>query len=136
MGGWDGAGGDPQPWRTPQASLDPGFHLTKAFKGLPGGSAVRTACSAGASGGVGSIPGQEDPLEGEGRELTPVSLPGEFLEQRSLVGYSHGVAKMRTPRKQISTHNPSRFSQSSLVIVPKVRSLHCAEGTSQVLDNL
>ena len=31
--------------------------------------------------------GQEDPLE-KGMATTPVSLPGEFHGQRSLVGYS------------------------------------------------
>ena len=31
--------------------------------------------------------GQEDPLE-ESRQPTPVLLPGEFHEQRSLAGYS------------------------------------------------
>ena len=49
---------------------------------------------------------------------------------------SWGRQNVQTPRKQISMHNPSSFSQSSLVIVPKVRSRHCAEGTNQVLDNL
>jgi len=36
---------------------------------------------------AGSTPGREDPLE-EGKQLTPVFLPGESHEQRSLAGYS------------------------------------------------
>ena len=31
--------------------------------------------------------GQEDPLE-KGMAITPIFLPGEFHEQRSLMGYS------------------------------------------------
>ena len=38
---------------------------------------------------------QEDPLE-EGMQPTPVFLPGESHGQRSLAGYSLGVAKSRT----------------------------------------
>ena len=44
--------------------------------------------------GVQSL-GQEDPLEGTWQS-TAVSLPGEFHEQRSLVGYSPWVTKSRT----------------------------------------
>ena len=36
---------------------------------------------------LGSIPGQEDPLE-ESMATTPVFLPGESHGQRSLVGYN------------------------------------------------
>ena len=39
--------------------------------------------------------GQEDPLD-KGMQPTPVSLPAESHGQRSLVGYSSGVAKSRT----------------------------------------
>ena len=39
--------------------------------------------------------GQKDPLE-KGMATQPVFLPGEFHEQRSLAGYSHGVTKSRT----------------------------------------
>ena len=40
------------------------------------------------AGDLGSIPGQDDALE-EGMAIsTPVFLPGEFHEQRSLAGYS------------------------------------------------
>ena len=37
---------------------------------------------------------------------TPVFLPEESLGQRSLVGYSHRVAKSQTQLKQPSTHAP------------------------------
>ena len=36
--------------------------------------------------------GQEDPLK-KGMVTTPILLPGESHGQRSLAGYSHGVAK-------------------------------------------
>ena len=40
------------------------------------------------------------------REWKPIAvfLPRESHEQRSLVGYSHGVAKSWIPLKQLSTH--------------------------------
>ena len=50
-------------------------------------SGKESACNAGAAGDVGSIPGQEDPLQ-ESMTTTPVFLPGESHGQRSLVGYS------------------------------------------------
>ena len=43
-----------------------------------------SACNAG---DLGSVPGQEDPLEKEWQP-TPVFLPGESHGQRRLVGYS------------------------------------------------
>ena len=43
--------------------------------------------NAGDTGDVGSIPGQEDPME-VGRQPTPVSLPKESHGRRSLVDYS------------------------------------------------
>ena len=46
-------------------------------------SGKESACNAG---DPGSIPGQEDPLEGAWQP-TLVFLPGEFHGQRSLVGY-------------------------------------------------
>ena len=39
--------------------------------------------------------GREDPLE-KGMAPTPVFWPGKFHGQRSLAGYSHGVAKSLT----------------------------------------
>ena len=39
--------------------------------------------------------GWKDPLEKE-MAATPVFLPGEFHRQKSLVGYSPGVAKSQT----------------------------------------
>ena len=41
-------------------------------------------------------------------QTTPGFLPEEFHGQRSLVGYSHRVAKSRTPLKQLSTHAPTK----------------------------
>ena len=65
-------------------------HLT----GFPGGSAGKeSACNAGDEGGgefdpwVGKIPLQE------GMQPTPVFLPGESHEQRSLVGYNPYCSK-------------------------------------------
>ena len=58
------------------------------YMGLPQWlSGKESACNAGAAGDVGSIPGQEDPLQ-ESMTTTPVFLPGESHGQRSLVGYS------------------------------------------------
>ena len=59
--------------------------------GLPGGSdSKKYACNAGDES---SIPGLgRSPGEGNGKP-TPVFLPGKFLGQRNLVGYSHGVTK-------------------------------------------
>ena len=74
--------------------LDPGLHLITAFKGLPGGSAVRNPPAvqepqeAWVPSLVGKIPWRR------AWQPTPVSLPGESHEQRSLVGCSHGVAKV------------------------------------------
>ena len=46
--------------------------------------------------------GREDPLE-KGQP-TPVFLPGESREQRSLAGYRPRVGKSRTRLSQLSTH--------------------------------
>ena len=55
--------------------------------GFFGGSdGKESACSAG---DPGSVPGSERfPGEGNGRQPTPVFLPGEFHGQRSLADYS------------------------------------------------
>ena len=54
--------------------------------GFPGGSEVKA--SAGNAGELGLIPGLgRSPAEGNGNP-TPVFLPGESPEQRSLVGYN------------------------------------------------
>ena len=51
--------------------------------GFPGGSdSKESACNTGDLGWVGKIPWRREWLP------TPVILPGEFHEQRSLVGYS------------------------------------------------
>ena len=44
--------------------------------------------SAGDTRDLGSVPGQEDPLEKEMAKPTPAFLPGESNGQKSLVGYS------------------------------------------------
>ena len=46
--------------------------------------------------------GREDPLE-EGRQPTPVFLPGKSHEQRSLAGSSLWVVKSQTQLKRVST---------------------------------
>ena len=71
-------------------SLKNGFdnkHVLPSYLGLPSGSDSKESdCSAG---DLGSIPGLErSPGEGNGWLPTPIFLPGEFHEQRSLAGYS------------------------------------------------
>ena len=61
---------------------------------FPGGSDGKA--SAYNAGDPGSIPESgRSPGEGNGNP-TPVFLPGKSHGQRSLVGYSHGVAKSQT----------------------------------------
>ena len=60
--------------------------------GFPGGSVVENPPAN--AGDVGSIPGQEDPLEKE-MQPTPVFLPGKSHGQRSLAGYSPWCHKSR-----------------------------------------
>ena len=58
------------------------------FYGLRQGlSGKESACNAGDTGDVGSVPGQEDPLAGAWQPI-PVFLPGESHGQQSLAGYS------------------------------------------------
>ena len=76
--------------------LDPGFHLTKAFKGLPGGSAVRNP------------PAVQEPQEvwvpslvrkilwRRAWQPTPVSLPGEAIDGGAWQATVRGVAKSQT----------------------------------------
>ena len=55
---------------------------------FPGGSVVKNLpANAGGSGDTGSMPGLGR-SPGEGRQPTPVFLPGEFRGQRSLAGCS------------------------------------------------
>ena len=62
--------------------------------------------------------GWEDPLE-EGRQPTPVFLPGEFHRQKSLVGYTvHGVAKSQTRLKQLSMLSRRKQWQPTPVLLP------------------
>ena len=70
---------------------------TPVFLGFPCGSAGKEyACN---KGDLGSIPGLgRSPGGGHGNP-TPVFLPGESHGQRSLAGYSHGVAKSQTRLK-------------------------------------
>ena len=63
---------------------------------VPGGSAVKTSpAHAGNAGEEGSIRVRKIPWRREWQP-TPVFLPGESQGQRSLEGYSHGVAKSGT----------------------------------------
>ena len=60
--------------------------------GFPGGSdGKESTCNAG---DPGSIPGTGR-SSGEGRQPTPVYLPGEFHGQGSLVGYGRGSQKVQ-----------------------------------------
>ena len=47
---------------------------------------------------------QEDSLEKEMATPTPVLLPGEFHEQRSLAGYRHGIAESAMTEWLIHTY--------------------------------
>ena len=58
-----------------------------------GSDSKESACSAG---DPGSVPQSGRSLGGREWLPTPVFLPGEFHEQRSLVGYSPWVAKSQT----------------------------------------
>ena len=70
---------------------------------FPGGSVVKIPpVSEGAARDEGQSLGGEDPL-GKGMATTPVFLPGEVHEQRSLAG-SMGSLKNWTRVKQLSTH--------------------------------
>ena len=55
--------------------------------------------NAGDTSDVGLIPGSRRSPGGGHGNPTPVFLPGESHEQRSLAGYSHGVAKSQTRLK-------------------------------------
>ena len=70
-------------WEYP---LEEGMATHSSIKSFPAGSdSKESACNAG---DLGSVPGLGR-SPGEGNCLpTPVFLPGEFHEQRSLVGYS------------------------------------------------
>ena len=59
-------------------------------------------------------------LTGEqGRQPTPVFLPGEFHRQKSLVGYTvHGVAKSQTRLKQLSMLSRRKQWQPTPVLLP------------------
>ena len=60
--------------------------------GFPGGSVVKNLPAN--AGDTGSVPESgRSPGEGNGNPLQPVFLPGKSCGQRSLVGYSHGVAE-------------------------------------------
>ena len=63
------------------------------YPGFPGGTVVKNpAANAGHARGTGSIPGLgRSPRGGNGKQPTPVFLPGKSHGQRSLVGYSPGV---------------------------------------------
>ena len=53
---------------------------------------------------TGSIPGSGRSPGGGTRQPTPISLPGESHEQRSLGATVYRVAKSQIPLKQLSTH--------------------------------
>ena len=60
----------------------------------------------GNAGDMGSIPESgRSPGERNGNPLQPVFLPGKSCGQRSLVGYSHGVAKEPDTTERLSNNN-------------------------------
>ena len=66
--------------------------------GFPGDSdSKESACN---EGDLGSIPGQEDPLE-KAMAIHSVFLPGEICRQRSLVGYSAWSCKESDTTEQL-----------------------------------
>ena len=70
------------------------FYPLVAVQGFPDGSAGKeSACSAQDTGDVRSIPGLERSPWKRKWHCAPVSLPGKFYGQRSLVGYSPWVYK-------------------------------------------
>ena len=72
--------------------------------GFPDGSAeTESACSAGDTRELGSIPGVGKSPWGREWLPTPVSLPGESHGQKSLVGYSPQGCKELDTTEQLST---------------------------------
>ena len=72
--------------------------------GFPDGSAeTESACSAGDTRELGSIPGVGKSPWGREWLPTPVSLPGESHGQKSLVGYSPQGCKESDTTEQLST---------------------------------
>ena len=84
--------------------------------GFPGGSVGReSACNAGNSGDVGSVPewggvaGWKIPWR-RAWQPAPVFLTGESHGQRSLAATVHGVAKSRTQLKRLSTRAHAQWT--------------------------
>ena len=70
----------------------------------PGGSEVKTVCSAGATEDAGLIPGSGRAWRRAWRP-TPVSLPRESYDERNMVGYSPGGPKKWDMTEHAHTHN-------------------------------
>ena len=60
--------------------------------------------------------GQDDPLE-KRMAITPVFLPEEFYEQRSLVGYSPWVSKELDTTEQLTNNIGSQTVEGSIRII-------------------
>ena len=76
-------------------------------------SGKESACNAGATGDVGSIPGSG--RSPGGGQPTPVFLPGKSHEQRGAPRATvHGVAKSQTQLKQLSTAHLIKNSTETL----------------------
>ena len=70
---------------------------------FPGGSACKaSACNVGDTGDMGSLPGSERPPWKRKWLPTPVFLPGESHEHRSLVGYSLWGCKESNMTEQLT----------------------------------
>ena len=65
---------------------------------------------AGDAGDTGSVPGWEDPLRGKWQH-TPVSLPGKFHGQRSLVGFSLWDCKELNKAEHAHTSIPGKMGE-------------------------
>ena len=95
--------------RTLQKSAFQFVHL----HGFPGGSACKeSACNVGDTGDMGSLPGSERPPWRRKWLPTPVFLPGESHEHRSLLGYSLWGCKESNMTEQLTQASNSRCLSS------------------------
>ena len=70
--------------------------------------------NAGDTGDMGSIPGSRR-SPGEGKQPTPVFLPGKSHEQKSLEGYSPCGHKESARTERLSTHSSMCISSSESI---------------------
>ena len=82
--------------------LDTGMSFNRGFTG--GASDKEPACQGRRCKRHGFDPWVRKIPWRRARQPTPLFFPGKLHEQRSLVGYSHGLAKSQTRLMQLSTH--------------------------------